>query len=168
MNDIIRLRIYSSMLDGWSPTGTFVRPGRSIKVRSTTFEEKIVREIGCVDTPLFLPAIFAVWISISSRTLSKSRNFWFFRCKNSAYSCLSFAFGSIHLKLSTKGHLVTIPVPLGKKSLPTIDSITELLPEDYAPTLTIEGSSMQLRARMISKVCWSLMNKGIRSSIINY
>jgi hypothetical protein len=36
---------------------------------------------------------------------------------------------------------VTIFVPLGKKSLPTIDSSTLLFPEDYPPTTTITGKS---------------------------
>jgi len=35
------------------------------------------------------------------------------------------------------GLLVTMLVPLGKKSLPTIDSSTLLLPEDCPPMTTI-------------------------------
>lgn len=35
------------------------------------------------------------------------------------------------------GLLVTILVPLGRKSLPTIDSSTLLLPEDWPPMTTI-------------------------------
>ena len=127
MKEWIRFRIYSSMLEGWSPTGTLVRPGRSTRVKSTTFGEKIVNEIGWFDIPLFFPAMLAVCLSISSRTSLKSVNYSPFLCKNSAYSTL---FSAILRKLNTKGHLVTIPLPLGRKSLPTIDSITELLPAD--------------------------------------
>jgi len=40
--------------------GTFVIPGRSTNVKSTTFYECIVKKIGWSDTPLFVPAILSV------------------------------------------------------------------------------------------------------------
>jgi|688.fasta_scaffold251589_1 hypothetical protein len=46
MKEWIKLRICSSMFEGWSPTGTLVRPGKSTRVKSTTFDEKMVNEIG--------------------------------------------------------------------------------------------------------------------------
>ncbi len=44
---------------------------------------------------------------------------------------------------------MTIPDPLGRKSLPTIDSKTELLPEDYDPTTTSYGSSIEFGVLII-------------------
>ena len=46
---------------------------------------------------------------------------------------------------------MTIPFPLGRKSLPTIDSKTELLPQDCDPMTTIYGRSIELRALIIEK-----------------
>ena len=41
--------------------------------------------------------------------------------------------------LNSRGLLVTIPYPLGKKSYPTIDSRRDDLPADYNPTTAIQG-----------------------------
>ena len=43
--------INASMSCGWSPTGTFVTPGRSTRVRVTTLGEKILRRIGSGQIP---------------------------------------------------------------------------------------------------------------------
>lgn len=72
---------------------------------------------------------------------------------------------SIRRKLSTSGHLVTIPLPRGKKSFPTIDSTTLLFPLDWEPTETMMGSSMLLRALIESNASYSLITTGIRESI---
>ena len=57
----------------------------------------------------------------------KSYTFWPGRCMNSPYSC---AFGSSTCtRFSTSGRRVTMPVPRGRKSLPTTASRTEDLPE---------------------------------------
>jgi len=42
--------------------------------------------------------------------------------------------------LNSSGLLVTTPDPLGKKSNPTTDSITELFPLLYVPSVQILGS----------------------------
>ena len=44
------------------------------------------------------------------------------------------------MSLSSKGLRVTTPLPLGKKSKPTILSNNELLPDDWVPTTQILGS----------------------------
>ena len=43
------------------------------------------------------------------------------------------------------GLLVTIPLPRGKKSLPTMFSSTEDLPEDWEPTTTWRGSQCHIK-----------------------
>ena len=58
-----------------------------------------------------------------------------------------------------------MPDPLGRKSLPTIDSRTELLPEDYAPTTTSEGSSIELGVFIMLKAFYSLIIRGTKVSI---
>lgn len=74
------------------------------------------------------PAILLVYATISSLIYLKSYKYFLGACKNSPYS---FDLESYNcLKLNMRGHRVTIPLPLGKKSLPTIDSNTELLPAD--------------------------------------
>jgi len=44
--------------------------------------------------------------------------------------------------LNSKGLLVTIPDPLGKKFKPQIDSNKELFPADYSPRTAILGREM--------------------------
>lgn len=112
-------------------------PGRSTRVKSTTFGEKIVKEIGSSEMFLSLPHVLAVYSSISLLILLKSKYFSSFLCKNSPYSVSSDYFtymppffSSNLLSYKTKGHLVTMPEPLGKKSLPTIDSRTDDFPVD--------------------------------------
>jgi hypothetical protein len=58
-------RICLSISFGWSPTGTFVRPGKSTKVRVRTLGEKIRRLIGTGEIP--------AW-HVSTRSLSTERN----------------------------------------------------------------------------------------------
>ena len=41
---------------GWSPTGTFVKPGRSTRVSVTTFGENMRRLMGCGEMPAFCPS----------------------------------------------------------------------------------------------------------------
>ena len=57
---------------GWSPTGTFVRPGRSTRVRVRTLGEYIRRLMGCGEMPTFRPAFASVSLTISSLILPKS------------------------------------------------------------------------------------------------
>lgn len=52
--------------------GTLVIPGRSTKVRSTTYGEYMVRLIGSSDIFLSPPAILVVYSSISRLILAKS------------------------------------------------------------------------------------------------
>ena len=131
MYERISFLIYSSTSVGWPWTGTFVMPGKSTNVRSTTFGEKIVRLIGLSESRFPVdPANLSVWASISVRIKSKLVNLTPFLCRNSPHSYWFLSSFTVLLSESTSGHLVTIPVPLGKKSLPTIDSITELFPLD--------------------------------------
>ena len=60
---------------------------------------------------------------------------------------------------------MTMPDPLGKKSLPTMDSKTDDLPVDWAPTTTIYGSSIELRAPIALNASCNLMTSGISCSI---
>lgn len=60
MYDMIIVLIRASISDGWSPTGTFVIPGRSTSVISRTFGEKIFRRICLSETPLLPPASLSV------------------------------------------------------------------------------------------------------------
>ena len=91
-------RICFSISLGWSPTGTFVKPGRSTRVRVRTFGEKILRLIGNGDMPAFLPVLASVSRTISSRIFEKSKNFSPGRCRNSPHSS---AFAALSLVLST-------------------------------------------------------------------
>ena len=75
-----------SISRGWSPTGTFVRPGRSTSVRVRTLGENIRRLIGCGEIPAFLPVFASVSLTISSLILLKSNSFCPGRCKNSPHS----------------------------------------------------------------------------------
>jgi len=58
--DMIIVLIRASISEGWSPTGTFVMPGRSTSVISRTLGEKIFNLICLSDTPLFPPASLSV------------------------------------------------------------------------------------------------------------
>jgi len=50
-------------------------PGKSIIVKSGQSDENIVKIIGLFTIPLLAPAISSVYLTISSRTKSKSLNF---------------------------------------------------------------------------------------------
>ncbi len=133
--------------------GTFASPGRSTKVRSTTYGEYIVKLIGSSEIFLSIPANLFVCSSISYLIFSKSKNFSPFLCKNSPYSSLSYlskpplplkllcffiiSDACVLLSCSTSGHLVTMPWPLGRKSRPTICSSTDDFPVDWEPITTI-------------------------------
>lgn len=123
---------------------TFVIPGRSTILRSTTLGEKILIIIGIEEIPLFWPAIFWVSSSISCLTRFQSLKYSPFLWLNSAYSSLPLG---VLFNWRIIGLLVTIPVPLGKKSLPIMASRTELLPVDWAPTTTSWGNW---------RLCWRL------------
>lgn len=140
----------------------------------------MVSEMGVLDTFFLLPAISSVLFSISLLIYSKSWNLCPFLWRNSPYSGGSSAtassaaacefgcfFGSSLRRLSTRGHLVTIPLPLGRKSRPTIDSITLLLPLDCEPTETIMGNSTVWRALRDSNASYNLITTGISASIIS-
>ena len=86
-----------SISRGWSPTGTFVRPGKSTRVRVRTLGEYIRRLIGCGDIPAFLPVFASVSLMISSLILLKSKSFSPGRCKNSPHSS---ALAALSLALS--------------------------------------------------------------------
>lgn len=60
MYDIIIVRIRASISEGWSPTGTFVSPGKSTNVMSRTLGEKIFNRICLSETPLLPPASLSV------------------------------------------------------------------------------------------------------------
>jgi hypothetical protein len=60
MYDMIIVLILASISEGWSPTGTFVIPGRSTSVISRTLGEKIFKRICLSETPLLPPASLAV------------------------------------------------------------------------------------------------------------
>jgi len=134
-------------------------------------------EIGLSVMPFFPPASLAVWFSISCLTWLKSVNYFPSMWLNSAYSssttdCSYYCFlpssvvlSVIRFKLSIRGHLVTIPLPRGRKSRPTILSKTELFPLDWAPTTTIYGSSIELRAFIIANALCSLIINGTSVSM---
>ena len=110
-----RLVVISSMLSGWSEpfTGTLVIPGKSTKLKSGTFLEYTVRIIGLSIIPLLLPASFSVNYSIFRHTSEKSSIFSSLLLSNIEYG-LSAEIEWI--SLSSRGLLVHIPYPLGKKS----------------------------------------------------
>jgi hypothetical protein len=58
--DMIIVLIRASISEGWSPTGTFVMPGRSTSVMSRTFGETIFKRICLSETPLLSPASLSV------------------------------------------------------------------------------------------------------------
>lgn len=65
MYDRIMVRTRASMSLGWSPTGTFVMPGKSTNVMFNTLGEKIFNRICFSDIPLFVP---------NSRSVSNCRH----------------------------------------------------------------------------------------------
>ena len=91
-------RICFSISLGWSPTGTFVKPGRSTRVKVRTLGEKILKLIGTGDMPAFFPVLASVSRTISSRIFVKSKNFSPGRCRNSPHSS---GFAALSLDLST-------------------------------------------------------------------
>mmetsp|Transcript_21622 Transcript_21622/g.69619 ORF Transcript_21622/g.69619 Transcript_21622/m.69619 type:complete len:219 (-) Transcript_21622:130-786(-) len=127
-------RIKRSMSGGWSPTGTRVIPGRSTSVRFSTLAEYTFRLMGLSEMPLFVPVSASVAASISARTLSKSVNLTPGLCRNSAQSSPE---SGVLISWRTSGRRVTMPLPRGRKSRPTMFSNTELLPLDWPPTTAI-------------------------------
>jgi hypothetical protein len=102
-----------------------VRPGRSTSVKSSTCGLYILSDIGNLLTPLFCPATRKVSCSISLRISSKSVNrlsTW----RNWPHSVYGSAFGDgssgngVCMSWRTSGLRVTMPVPRGRKSRPTI------------------------------------------------
>lgn len=75
-----------SMSLGWSPTGTFVRPGKSTRVSVSTLGENMRRLMGCGEIPALRPVFASVSRTISARIFPKSKNFSPGRCKNSPHS----------------------------------------------------------------------------------
>ena len=137
----IMSRICFSMSSGWSPTGTRVIPGRSMRVKFKTWGEKILRRIGSELMPLLLPADFSVSVAISSLIWAKSLNFLSPVCRNFPHPQLDWASsGLMCTNWSISGRRVTMPVPRGRKSRPTRFSRTELLPVLCVPTTAIWGS----------------------------
>lgn len=80
MYDMIIVLIRASISEGWSPTGTFVIPGRSTSVISRTFGEKIFKRICLSERPLLSPASLAVSAySQTAKILSnKLTEHWYF------------------------------------------------------------------------------------------
>lgn len=126
-------------------------PGKSTKVKLTTFPENIFKLIGSTQIPLLAPAILSVSSSISLRMSLKSLNILFFVCKNTPHSsnsrvpsrALLCSLSSLGQYTSCKinGLLVTIPVPLGKNDRPTRLSMTELFPELFKPNLKVRKAT---------------------------
>ena len=83
--------------------------------------------IGSALISLLLPHLRSVSTSISSLALKKSVNLSPGLCANSIHS---YAAVGVFISWIMIGLLVTILVPLGRKSLPTMLSSTLLFPED--------------------------------------
>uniref|UniRef100_A0A0A8YU90 Uncharacterized protein n=1 Tax=Arundo donax TaxID=35708 RepID=A0A0A8YU90_ARUDO len=124
---------------GCPSTATFVSPGRSISVKLTTCGEYILKWMGTFDIALVLPVMRSVSSAISFLTAAKSVNRLRGAWRNSAYSCPP----SVLCSCSTRGLLVTIPDPRGRKSLPTMLSSTDDFPELWPPTTATDGSASQ-------------------------
>lgn len=106
-----------------------------------------MRFIGWRLIPLLFPAILAVSFSISRFTSSNSVNRRFGMWWNSAHSgcvatlaeeCGAGASSSVGTLISWRmsGRRVTMPLPRGRKSRPTMFSRTDDFPEDCDPTTT--------------------------------
>lgn len=83
--------------------------------------------MGVETIPLFFPQILSVSSSIIFLTLLKSVTLSPGLSLNSTHSSVS---SGQYFNWISQGLLVTIPFPLGKISLPIIDSKRELLPAD--------------------------------------
>lgn len=68
--------------------------------------------------------------------------------------------GGTDTSWSTRGRRVTMPLPRGRKSRPTMFSSTLLLPLDWLPITTIWGRSMASPPTVL-KTSWSLLITGI-------
>jgi hypothetical protein len=142
-----RLILVSRIIEYSTSENTFVNPGRSTNVKLKTCGEYILRFIGDRLIPLLFPAILAVSFSISRFTSWNSVNLRFGIWWNSAHSscvanaaavCACVSSSSVGMLMSCRmsGLLVTIPLPRGRKSLPTIFSSTDDFPDDCEPTTT--------------------------------
>jgi hypothetical protein len=122
-------RICRSISRGWSPTGTFVSPGRSTRVRVRTLGEYMRRLMGAGEMPALRPVLDSVSRTISSLILLKSWNFWPGMCRNSPHSSELFWLSADLTSSDTpfacdcdarlmswrmSGLRVTIPVPRGR------------------------------------------------------
>ena len=63
------------MFWAWSPTGTFVNPGKSTGVSVRTLSEKIRKLMGCGDIPALRSVMASVSRTMSERILLKSWSF---------------------------------------------------------------------------------------------
>lgn len=143
---------------GWSPTGTFVRPGRSTSVRVRTLGEYIRRLIGAGDMPAFLPVFRSVSLTISSLILLKSKNFCPGMCKNSPHSstfaslsevastpltpfACSCEGGARLMSCRMSGRLVTMPVPRGRLQPQYQYQLQSLMHMSYKSLPTIFSST---------------------------
>ena len=79
------------MSAGWSPTGTFVMPGRSMITKSGTRAEWMVRQMGSGEMPLLRPAPRSISFMISAFTSSKLYHRCPGLCWNSTLSASSAA-----------------------------------------------------------------------------
>ena len=70
------------MSSGWSPTGTLVIPGRSIRVKLRTCGEKIRRRMGSGLMPLLVPALLFVSSAMTRLMSVKSSSFSSSLCRN--------------------------------------------------------------------------------------
>ncbi|KAH3662304.1 hypothetical protein OGAPHI_005554 [Ogataea philodendri] len=123
-------------------------PGKSTRDRSGTLGDLIVSWIGSLETA---SASGTAMLSSKSTfwTCWKSVRLNILSAGNSAVSAaneLSFT------KVSSIGRLVTILDPLGRNSLPTIDSSTEDLPLLCDPITTIDGNLSALDPPILSKM----------------
>lgn len=138
--------------------------------------------IGAGEMPAFLPVLLSVSLTISSRILLKSWNFWPGMCRNSPHSSTLLAASEVSILLSppfgspfslvedaarlmswrTRGRRVTMPVPRGRKSRPTMFSSTDDLPLDCEPTTTIWGRSMGFWTPTVVKTSCSLLTRVMR------
>lgn len=122
-------------------SGTFVIPGRSMRVRFGQVAETIVSVIGSSTIPLLVPAFSAVIDSMRFFTSSLKFVYILVSLKKYAYGRVSEFYLLIQCcRRIINGTRVTTPVPRGRKSKPTIYSSNEDFPEDYEPKTTIFGS----------------------------
>ena len=125
----------------WPSIGTLVIPGRSTSV-------KLGQDFHSTDIAILLSQIFLFLPQI----LSVSSYIVFFTSLKSV-KLLPGTSSNLHTgslrrgwvdNLISKGLLVTIPLPLGKKSRPTICYSKELFPALCSPTTTILGKLISL------------------------